>query len=257
MTALTIAATATHRAVLGTCVVQLPLRRSSAVAKQAASLQLLSGGRLILGVGVGSHAGEYAEAGIEYSNRGRQLDDGIAELRRSWHSGDGVTSGDVAAGGPDRYRQLPAPPAIPVWVGGSSEAALRRAATLADGWMPLFLKPDEYADALDRLAKEVDRSGRPPGAVTPSIVLFVSVDDDPTVGCRRGTEWMSSLYGIPAKAFERHLVNGSARDIADTVSSYRCAGAEHVAIYVTSDAPLEQFELLVSALPATEPTTRG
>ena len=141
MVALSVAATVARQAVLGTCVVQLPLRRAVAVAKQAASLQLLSQGRMILGVGVGSHAGEYEQAGVAYADRGRQLDAGIAELRRSWSSGDGVRAGDVTVGGAERYRQLPAPDPIPVWVGGSSEAALRRAARLADGWMPLFLDP--------------------------------------------------------------------------------------------------------------------
>jgi alkanesulfonate monooxygenase SsuD/methylene tetrahydromethanopterin reductase-like flavin-dependent oxidoreductase (luciferase family) len=251
MVALAVAATATTRAALGTCVVQLPLRQAAAVAKQAASLQSLSGGRLILGTGVGSHAGEYEQVGIDYHARGRLLDAGIAELRRSWATGDGVTTGETGSSGPERYRQLPEPSPIPVWVGGSSEAALRRAATLADGWIPLFLNPTEYRDAIERLGKEVDRAGRAEGEVTPSIVLFVSVDDDPSVGRARGTAWMSSLYGIPAKAFDRHLVHGSAAEVAEVVASYRRAGAEHVAVYVTADRPLMQFERIVSAISAT------
>jgi alkanesulfonate monooxygenase SsuD/methylene tetrahydromethanopterin reductase-like flavin-dependent oxidoreductase (luciferase family) len=251
MLALTVAATATRHTTLGTCVVQLPLRQAAAVAKQAATLQTLSKGRLILGAGVGSHPGEYDQAGVDYHARGKLLDAGIAELRRSWSSGAGVSRGDTSATGAERYRQLPEPAPVPVWVGGSSEAALRRAATLADGWMPLFLNPTEYRDAVERLGKEVDRAGRATEAVTPSIVLFVSVDDDPGIGRRRGTGWMSSLYGIPAKAFDRHLINGTAGEVAEVVASYRQAGAEHVAVYVTADEPLEQFERIVSAIPAT------
>lgn len=255
--ALSIAATATERAILGTCVVQLPLRQAAVVAKQAASLQTLTRGRIILGVGVGSHPGEYEQAGIDYHTRGRQLDAGIAELHRSWASGGGVTTGDIDDDGPDRYRQLPEPSPVPVWVGGSSEAALRRAATLADGWMPLFLGTTEYGAALERLAKEVDRAGRIAGAVTPSMVLFVSVDDDPDLGLRRGTGWMSSLYGIPPKAFERHLISGTAAEVAGVVSTYRDAGAEHVVVYVTDDEPLDQFERLMTALAAAGGPTRG
>jgi len=257
MMALTVAATATQRARVGTCVMQLPLRRASSVAKQAAALQHLSGGRFVLGVGVGSHAGEYAEVGVDYHSRGHLLDAGIAELRRSWRSGEGVTSGDMAAGGPARYRQLPPPPAVPVWVGGSSEAALRRAAVAADGWMPLFLNPTQYADALERLAKETARVGRHPDAVARSMVLFVAIDDDTDKARRRGTEWMSTMYGIPAKAFERHLVAGSASEVAETVATYRRAGAEHVALYITEDEPLDHFERLVAAMAAagTDPRT--
>jgi alkanesulfonate monooxygenase SsuD/methylene tetrahydromethanopterin reductase-like flavin-dependent oxidoreductase (luciferase family) len=257
MMALAVAATATERATLGTCVVQLPLRQAPAVAKQAASLQTLTRGRFILGVGVGSHAGEYEQAGLDYRTRGRQLDAGIGELRRSWASGRGVSSGDTSATGGERYRQLPEPPAIPVWVGGSSEAALRRAATLADGWMPLFLQPAEYRQALERLAKEIDRAGRPADAVTPSIVLFVSIDRDPVVGARRGTGWMSSLYGIPAKAFDRHIVSGTADEVAEVIVAFRAAGAEHVATYVTADQPLEQFERLIAALATVGVPARG
>ncbi|HVB93385.1 MAG TPA: LLM class flavin-dependent oxidoreductase [Acidimicrobiales bacterium] len=251
MVALAVAATATDRPMLGTSVLQLPLRQAPAVAKQSATLQILTRGRVILGVGVGSHQGEYEQAGIDYRSRGRQLDAGIAELRRSWATGEGATPGDAGSAAEQRYRQLPEPPRVPVWVGGSSEAALRRAARMADGWMPLYLKPPEYGDALDRLAKEVERAGRDAGAVTASIVLFVSIDDDADAGRRRGTRWMSTFYGIPSKAFDRHLVFGTPSEVADVVSAYRRAGAEHVGVYVTDDQPLEQFERLVSALPAT------
>jgi alkanesulfonate monooxygenase SsuD/methylene tetrahydromethanopterin reductase-like flavin-dependent oxidoreductase (luciferase family) len=253
MTALTVAATATRRAMLGTCVVQLPLRQAPAVAKQAASLQTLTQGRMVLGVGVGSHAGEYEVSGIDYATRGRQLDEGIAQVRRAWESGAGenggdIAAGDIAGGNSDRYRQLPAPPAIPIWVGGSSEVALRRAASSADGWIPMLLAPEEYRAALARLAKELDRADRPDDAVTRSVVLFASIDDDADVGLRRGTEWMSSLYGIPAKAFRRHLVVGSAQSVARTVTEYREAGAEHVALYITDDQPIPQVDRLMAAL---------
>jgi alkanesulfonate monooxygenase SsuD/methylene tetrahydromethanopterin reductase-like flavin-dependent oxidoreductase (luciferase family) len=168
-----------------------------------------------------------------------------------------VTAGDIGDGGGARYRQLPEPEPIPVWVGGSSEAALRRAATLADGWMPLFVPPAEYREAIERLGKEIDRAGRPTEVVTPSIVLFVSIDDDPGRGLKKGTGWMSSLYGIPAKAFERHIVSGSAAEVAAVVDTYRRAGARHVAVYVTEDQPLEQFERLTVALAAVRAPARG
>ena len=257
LVALTVAASATERVILGSCVIQLPLRSAPAVAKQAASLQSLSGGRLVLGVGVGSHACEYEQTGVDFHRRGRLLDAGILELRRSWASGQGIDRGDVEDSGAGRYRQLPAPPPVPVWVGGSSEAALRRAATLADGWMPLFLSTTQYGAAVERLAKEVDRAGRPAGAVTPSMVLFVSIDDDGPAALQRGTAWMGSLYGIPARAFDRHLVYGTAAEVAGVVGSFRAAGAEHVVVYVTADQPIDQFERLVAALPSAGVPRRG
>ena len=257
MVVLTVAATATEQVALGSCVIQLPLRRAVSVAKQAATLQTLSRGRMILGVGVGSHPGEYEQVGAAYHRRGHDLDTGIGELRRAWASGAGHTHGDTSStDATERYRQLPAPTRVPVWVGGSSEAALRRAAHLADGWMPLFLSVDEYSDAVKRLTKEADAVGRPTGAVTPAMVLFVSLDDDRARGAAKGTAWMGSLYGLPPKAFERHLFAGSPDEVAAVVAQYRAAGAEHVALYVTDDQPIDQFERLMAALPAAGVPTR-
>jgi len=251
MVVLTVAATATDRAALGTCVIQLPLRRAVSVAKQTATLQTLSRGRMILGVGVGSHPGEYEQVGAAYHRRGHDLDTGIGELHRAWGSGAGHTAGDTSStDATERYRMLPAPAPVPVWVGGSSDAALVRAARLADGWMPLFLSVDEYADAIKRLTKETEASGRAPEAVTPAMVLFVSLDDDRARGVAKGTGWMGSLYGLPPKAFERHLVAGSAAEVATRVAQYRAAGAAHIAVYVTDDQPIDQFEHLMAALPA-------
>lgn len=270
LTALTVAAATTTEPMLGSCVLQLPLRRPAVVAKQAASIQTLSSGRLLLGVGVGSHPGEYDEAGADYRHRGRELDRGIAELRRCWATGavgaPGAADPDRAGTAGDsgaldrRYRQLPEPAPVPVWVGGSSEAALRRAAAVADGWIPLFLGPADYAAALDRLDKETDRAGRAPGSVVPSIVLFVSVDEDAEVARARGTAWMSSLYRIPAHAFDRHIIAGTPSAVAAAIDGYRQAGAAHVALYVTDDDPLHQFTTVMTALggPAgIDPLTRG
>ncbi len=249
--ALTVAATATTDVALGSCVIQLPLRRPAAVAKQFASLQAVSRGRMILGVGVGSHEGEYVQVGADYHHRGHDLDEAIDDLHRAWASGQGADRGDTTSSDPAaRYRQLPAAAPPPVWIGGSSEAALRRAAARGDGWMPLFLSADEYRAAAERLAKEVDACGRAPGAVTRAMVLFVVVvAHGHDAGRAKGTAWMSSLYGLPPKAFDRHLVTGSAAEVASRVAAYRAAGADHIAVYVTDDAPLDQFARLMDALP--------
>ncbi len=229
LSALGVAAGATSHAAIGTCVLQLPLRHAPSVAKEAAALAHLSGGRLVLGVGVGTHPGEYAAAGVEFTGRGRRLDEGIDTLRRSW---------EVSPG--DRYAQLPAAGPIPVWVGGSSEAALRRAARRGDGWIPLFVPPDDYAAALGRLDKEAERVGRDPTTLARAMVAFVSVGGPGAA--ERGLSWMASLYGIAARSFERHLVAGSARSCARALARFAESGAQHVAVFVTSDDPLVQFE---------------
>ncbi len=234
MSTVALAALSTDRALVGPCVLQLPLRGAPEVAKQAASLQHLSGGRMVLGVGVGTHAGEYEAAGIPFSQRGRRLDTSIDELRRAWGR-DAATPDST-----DGYRQLPIGPAVPIWVGGSSEVALRRAAVKADGWIPLFLSPDEYAAAIGRLDKEVERAARDPRHIDRGLAVFVAVGDEERA--EDGLGWMSSLYGLPARAFARHLVSGDARSCATTLLRYFEAGAGHIAVFVTDDDPLVQFE---------------
>ena len=191
LTTLAVAAVATSRPTLGTCVLQLPLRRPAAVAKQATALQLLSGGRFVLGLGVGIHEGEYERAGVDFHRRGRLMDEGVAELRAAW---DGPT------GRPGRsdYVQEPASPPVPLWFGGSSAAARRRAAAVGDGWVPLFLAPDEYAAGAGGAAARDGRGRpRPRRPSRPAVVVFACVgDDDEAPGARRGL----ALAPLPAAA---------------------------------------------------------
>jgi len=234
LTVVSVAATATTRAAIGSCVLQLPLRSPAVVAKQAATLQVLSGGRLVLGVGVGEHAGEYEAAGSSFLDRGRRLDAGIETLRRAWASG-----GDTGR----RYRQEPEPAPIPVWVGGSSPAAVRRAARRGDGWVPLFLGPAAFADRLATLRGEAEAAGRDPAEVAAAAVVFLHVGPAREAQAR-GTAWLSSLYGIPPRAFARHLVAGPPAACADRVGAYLAAGADHVAVMVADDDPIEHFAAL-------------
>ncbi len=245
LTSLAVAAAVTRRVHLGACVLQLPLRSPAAVAKQAAALQTLSGGRFVLGVGSGSHAPEYALAGVSFRDRGPLLDAGIAALRSAWGTAEQ----------PGGYRLEPAAP-VPVWIGGSSTAALRRAATVGDGWVPLFVGPERFADSLGSLREIAASAGRDPGAVMPAVVMVASVGDDPTRARAEGTSWLSSLYGIPAKAFDRHLVAGTSDDCAAEVGRYVDAGAAHVIVLLATDDALEQFRALAAAYGRLAPPAR-
>ena len=237
LTSLTVAATATSAVPLGSCVLQLPLRQPAAVAKQAATIQQLSRGRFVLGVGVGSHRGEFEAAGADFSRRGQAMDEGIETLRLAWASGH---EPDLA------YRQSPATPPIPVWIGGSSKVARRRAARAGDGWVPLFLSPDRYRQDLVRLREETDAAGRDPGDVTAATVVFVHVGPEASA-LERGCDWLSSFYGIPPKAFARHLVAGPAEACAEQLVGYVDAGAEHVVTMVADDHSVDHFAQLVDA----------
>jgi alkanesulfonate monooxygenase SsuD/methylene tetrahydromethanopterin reductase-like flavin-dependent oxidoreductase (luciferase family) len=236
-TTLAVAAVTTTRPTLGTCVLQLPLRPSSVVAKQATALQLLSGGRFILGMGVGIHEPEYVRAGIDYHRRGQLMDEGVAGLQRAW---------TAAAASGSEYAQEPPSAPVPLWFGGASAAARRRAARVGDGWVPLFLAPDEYGTALAALRRETAEAGRDPEAVQAGVVVFACVGDDDQAPVR-GAQWLSELYRLPPKAFQRHLVAGTPQTCAAQLGRYADAGARHILVMVAGSPAVDHFGQLRAA----------
>lgn len=155
----------TQRVELVTDVLILPQRQTALVAKQAAEVDILSGGRMRLGVGVGWNPVEYEALNEDFHTRGARLDEQIAVLRALWK--DTATTFDGRFHHIDHAGINPLPPrrAIPIWVGGHSEAALRRAARLGDGWFPQLPPNDEMREQVAFLRQVQREAGRPDDAV--------------------------------------------------------------------------------------------
>lgn len=150
---LTWAAAATSRVRLGTSVLVLPMRHPLPLAKELGTLQLLSEGRLILGAGVGWLEAEFDALGVPFRERGRRMDEGIAMMRAVW-SDDPVTfEARVIPAIIKDMRMQPKPPRIPIWIGGSSDPALRRAAR-HDGWHGSRFESDQLPRIIARLRAE-------------------------------------------------------------------------------------------------------
>lgn len=147
---------------LSSGVLILPQRQTGLVAKQAAEVDLLSQGRLRLGIGVGWNHVEYSGLGENWKTRGAKQAEQVEVLRKLW-SGDLVTF-------KGRFHDLeavninpgPAQKTIPIWFGGSSDAVVKRAARLGDGWMPILKPNDEAAAKLDQLRGHLRDFGRDP-----------------------------------------------------------------------------------------------
>jgi probable F420-dependent oxidoreductase len=157
---LTWAAAATQRVGLGTSVLVLPMHHPVPIAKQLATLQCLSGGRVIFGIGVGWLEAEFAAMGALFRERGRRTDESIALLRALWRD-DPVSfqTRHITAEIADmRMQPKPAAP-IPIWVGGASDKALARAVRLCDGWHGSRLLPDKAAPVIRRLRGERPEPG--------------------------------------------------------------------------------------------------
>ena len=160
-------AAVTSRVTLGTEVLVLPQREPTLVAKQISTLDTLSGGRVRLGIGVGWQESEYEAMGEDFHTRGARMDEAIQLLRVYWGEARVDFSGKA-------YRAVamamePKPPqgrALPVWIGGNSEAALRRVGRLGDGWLASRITDaDDARRCIDAIRRHAKEAGRDPGAI--------------------------------------------------------------------------------------------
>jgi len=174
LTALTLAAAVTSRVRLGTSVLVLPHRHPVLTAKMLATLDHLAPGRVILGAGVGWMREEIELFGVPYARRGAWTDEAIAIMRACWrddrvsHHGEFFDFDDLAV------RPRPARATIPIWIGGHTDRALHRVATLGDGWHAAFPTPTALGEALGRLRASCGRARRDPSTLTISARLGLS-----------------------------------------------------------------------------------
>ena len=227
------AAALSDRLILGTSVYLLPLRHATGVAKQVSTLDRLTDGRLIFGVGVGGEfPNEFAACGVPVKERGARLSEGIDVLRKLWTgekvSNDGqffpfedvqMRPKPVQAGGP------------PIWCGGRSEAALRRAGRMADGYISYVVTPDMYKAALATMSAAAEQAERDVDSFGTAHLLFCRIDDSYEKSWDVATEHLSERYASdfrnPAK---RYCALGKPEDVAETINQFREAGVRHVII---------------------------
>jgi alkanesulfonate monooxygenase SsuD/methylene tetrahydromethanopterin reductase-like flavin-dependent oxidoreductase (luciferase family) len=156
----------TSRVRLGTTVVIVPYRHPLLLARIAANLHQLSGHRFVLGVGVGWARQEFDALGVPFDQRGRLTDDHLRTVRAAWENGEDYGRGPV-----------------PIWIGGNSDAGLRRSVLLGDAWHPLRSTLPWLREARDRLDAIAAKEGRPMPGLAPRIALRVT--DAPVTGPER------------------------------------------------------------------------
>ena len=173
----------------------------------------MSGGRLILGAGVGWLEQEFNYLNADYDNRGARFDEGLDLARALW-GGDGNYRGQFTAIDAALFSPYPSRGAdLPVWIGGNSARAIRRAATSAQGWHPVGLTPSELAAGLSLLRSQA--KGR---AVTASLRTNIEL---------LATGEASQGYQAPG-----HAPSGSAAEIIGELKAYQDAGLEHAVIWL-------------------------
>jgi probable F420-dependent oxidoreductase len=202
----------TRRAELVTGVLILPQRQTALVAKQAAAVDVLSGGRLRLGVGVGWNAVEYQALGEDFRNRGARIEEQIELLRALWREPAISFQGRWHTVEDAGINPLPAQRSIPIWIGGAADVVLRRVARIGDGWFPQ-MAPNEHARALmESLRGYIRDAGRPVSAV--GIEARLTLSRTPEPGWQQfAADWQTlgathlgvNTMGLGFQALDQHL----------------------------------------------------
>ena len=243
LVALAAVAGATEDISLGTGVLLPALRDPVVLAKQLLSVDVVSGGRLIAGFGVGGeYEREWEVQGIDVRTRGRRTDEAI-ELWKRFSTGDPVRHEgrhfhvDAPALSPE-----PVSDPVPLWIGGRVEAAMRRAVRLgADGWFPGWMTPARVASDRERLAEMAAEAGREPPAV--GLLLFVYVGDSES-GVREAIAFTEQHYAMPWSVMERYSAVGPAEHVRERLAEYRAAGVEDFILAPLGGDLLDQHEQL-------------
>ena len=183
----------TGRIRLGTTVLIVPYRHPLLIARMAANLNDLSGGRLVLGVGSGWAAQEFDALDVPFQQRGKLTDDYLRTLRAAWADQQDYRGGQ-----------------IPIWVGGNSDAGLRRAVRLGEAWHPLRFTMPWMREAVRRMTAFADEQRRPVPGLVPRIAL--------------------RLTGSPVTAPERLAGEGTIDQVLDDLAELRLLGADTVVL---------------------------
>ncbi len=197
---LTWAAAFTKRVRLGTTVLVLPMRHPLPLAKELATLQCLSGGRLILGAGVGWMEAEFDALGVPFRERGRRMDEGIAMMRAVWSEDPVTFRPKYIAAKIETMRMRPLPPPIPIWIGGGSDAAINRAIRIGNGWHGTRTTPEQAGAMVQRL-----RAARPEPEFVISLRSSWDSQDDDALRTR--------LAGYAAAGIQHVMVEPTAREL--------------------------------------------
>lgn len=229
------AAAVTDRIRLVTDILIAPLRTNVPLfAKQAATIDALSGGRLTLGLAVGGRPDDFEISGVDFSKRGRLFDDQLAQLTQLWKGKGGVGPAPASGARPG------------LLIGGQSDAAFRRAAQFADGWTLGGGTPDAVAKGRSKLEAAWQAEGRDGRPRTMALFYFVLGDDAEQIARRSLGDYYAFLGD-----YADQIVASAAKDAATVkgyLSAFEQAGADEVICFPAS-ANLAQVELLAGAAP--------
>jgi probable F420-dependent oxidoreductase len=239
------AAAVTERPRLGIAVIVMGRRQPVLLARELATIDRLSGGRLVVGVGLGAPEGERVAAlGFPTDRRVRRLTEGVAVMRALWASDAAAHDGELWRFTDAQVQPKPIQrPGPPVWFGAGREPALRRAARLGDGWIGSGSSSvEDFAAQATVVRSALEEEGRDPAGFAIAKRVYVAIEDDPDVATARLGSIIDGMYGASGLG-ERVAVGGPPERVAEALRALVAAGAQELAL-TPMYAHLAQLEAL-------------
>jgi probable F420-dependent oxidoreductase len=248
---LALLASRTKRIKLGPSVFLLNLRHPLAAAKSFATLDYLSHGRIVMAVGTGANLDDYAACGIPLEGRGRRLDEGIMILRKAWTEPKASFHGKYFNFDNVSIEPRPVPRAnndsgtIDIWVGGRSEAALKRTARFADGYFASFQTPEEFSRNMAAIRGYAAGFGRANARIEAGLILFCRLAST-RERAMEDMRPMIAAMGRGGDALLPRTLYGSPADIMERLGEYAAAGLDKFVLWPVAEpsAWKEQIELI-------------
>src|SRR6266511_635662 len=226
---LTAIAARTSRIKLGTGVMVLPLRNPTVAAKALGTLDVISKGRLILGVAAGWYAREFDAVGVPFKQRGRLFERNLEILTRLWTEDRVTLQADEfnlrEAVMRPKTAQRPRPPIL---IGGYVDAVLRRVASKGDGWLTYFYTPESYRRSWEKIVRFAQEAGRDPSGLTGTNQLAIYVGESREQTTPDMRRWLSTEWDVASWSLStiEHAIHGSVRDCAEQLRAHVATG-EH------------------------------
>jgi probable F420-dependent oxidoreductase len=248
LTLLAAVAARTRRVTVGTAILLPALRHPLLLAHAAATVDRVSEGRLVLGVGAGWVRHEFDALRVPFDQRVGRVLETMEICRRVWHTG----GGDEPASFDGRYfsfhdiRLFPQPSrpeGPPFWLGGAAVAAAMRAGRRFDGWIPTSPDPEAFSESWKYVVRGAEEAGRDPGEITPAVYLSANLDPDNGEG--ESAEYAEKYYGLPFDVMRRAQAYfvGDVDRCAAWLRAFVEAGARHLVLRFASLHPATHLEL--------------
>jgi probable F420-dependent oxidoreductase len=223
---------------MGPSVLTLPARHPVQVAKTYATLDYLSNGRMIMAVGSGSDTRDLSASGISPRERGKRLDEGIGILRRLWTESNVTHEGQFYQFEDVTIEPKPAKGSLDIWIGGKSDAILKRVVRLGDGWFPALTTPQEFRTDMDQLQAYGETYGRPIDSREAGVFLLTHVCDDKEKGWETVAPFLRGLP-MPPEGIAHRCAIGPVEECVEKIQDFVNAGC--VKFVLRPACPLEEI----------------